>query len=536
MKINDWHLILLFAILASIPFLVPGCGWVALFAFIPLLIFADRCASGQVRRKGWKVYLAFMLLNLATTFWINWISVPGAIAAIGLNALQMYAIFMLYLLCRKHFGAKVGYLLLVAGWIAWEKVYQNIEISWPWLILGNSFATCPRLVQWYEYTGFLGGSLWIWLTNIAVYETLKLRGRCPDHLAMRRTVTAISATILLIAAPIASSLAIYCNYSETCNPVEVVAVQPNINAYTEKHGGLSQQVQDERMLSLVDSVITPATRYVITPETYTYQFDLDRPEKNVTFTAVQRYLEGHPGASFVLGAITYRLFPTRAQAPYNASPLGRQWYVSYNTAMMVDTLGLRSYYHKSKLVPAVEILPYQRYLSFLGKVFEFFGGSMSSYGISEDVNNLCGKDPEKIGAMICYESIYGEYMRKTALYGADFLTVITNDGWWGDTPGYRQHFRYARLRAIETRRDIVHVANTGISGFINQRGDVLQRTPWWTPTAIRGTVNLNSKKTCYTVYGDITGRICCFVFVALAAALCVRRFTSRQRRTCSRKS
>ncbi len=528
MKGKVWVCVLLFAALASVPFLVPHCGWVALFAYIPLLRFADLCEEGGVRRKGWFLYLAFLLFNIATTFWINWISIPGAFFAITLNALQMWVVFRLFIFSRRYFKGGMSYLFLIVMWIAWERVYQDVEISWPWLILGNSLATSPVLAQWYEYTGFLGGSLWIWLGNIFLYETYKtLRRKSESKYDTRGKVAMCLITAALIAAPIAISLSLYNSYVETDDPVEVVAVQPNIDAYTEKHGGLRQEIQDEKMLNLVRGVITDSTVFVITPETYTFQYDLDKPETNVTYAAIQRLLRDYPQTSFILGAITYRLFPTRATAPYNAHPVGDKWYCSYNTAMMIDTTGMRNYYHKSKLVPAVEIIPYQRYLGFLGKVFELFGGSMSSYGVSDEVHNLTSKEGTDVGVMICYESIYGEYYRRTANYGAQFTAVITNDGWWGDTPGYRQHFRYARLRAIETRRDVVHVANTGISGFINQRGDVIQRTGWWEPVAIRNIVNLNNKKTCYTLYGDVTGRLCSFMFLLLSIALLVRRLTSK---------
>jgi apolipoprotein N-acyltransferase len=528
MKGKNWLCVLLFAALASVPFLVPHCGWVALFAFIPLLQLADLATEGKVKRKGWMAYLAFLLFNIATTFWINWISIPGAFAAITLNALQMWAIFMVFLWSRKYFKGGLAYLLLITMWIAWERGYQNTEISWPWLILGNSLATSPKLAQWYEFTGFLGGTLWIWLSNIFIYETAKaLQRKAESKYQMRQKVALGIVTAILLIAPPVASLVIYNNYQETDNPREVVAVQPNIDAYTEKHGGLSQNIQDAKMLGLVSGVVTDNTDYIITPETYTFQLNIEAPETNVTYDAVQSFLKDYPKANFILGAITYKLFPTKAKSPYNARRIGDQWYCSYNTAMMVDTTGLRNYYHKSKLVPAVEIIPYQKYLNFLGKFFELFGGSISSYGVSEDVNNLTSKEGDEVGVMICYESIYGEYYRRTAKYGAQFTAVITNDGWWGDTPGYRQHFRFAKLRAIETRRDVVHVANTGISGFINQRGDVIQRTGWWEPIAINNIVNLNDKKTCYTVYGDVTGRICSFLFLLLFIALLVRRLTSK---------
>jgi apolipoprotein N-acyltransferase len=89
--------------------------------------------------------------------------------------------------------------------------------------------------------------------------------------------------------------------------------------------------------------------------------------------------------------------------------------------------------------------------------------------------------------------------------GADFITIITNDGWWGNTPGHRQHLAMASLRAVETRRAIARSANTGISAFINQRGDVLQATRYWEQAALRGELRLNRELTFYVRYGDYIG-------------------------------
>ena len=112
----------------------------------------------------------------------------------------------------------------------------------------------------------------------------------------------------------------------------------------------------------------------------------------------------------------------------------------------------------------------------------------------------------RVGTMICYESAYGDWSRIATKKGAAFLAVITNDGWWGDTPGYRQHFNFARLRAIENRRDVVQAANTGTSGVINQRGDVLEKTGWWVETTLRATLNGNDALTPFVRHGDRIGR------------------------------
>jgi len=130
-----------------------------------------------------------------------------------------------------------------------------------------------------------------------------------------------------------------------------------------------------------------------------------------------------------------------------------------------------------------------------------------------------------IGTAICYESVYGEYCTGYVKAGAEALTVITNDAWWGNTPGYQQHLRYASLRAIETRRDIARCANTGISAIINQRGDILSESTWWQKQVLKGTINLNTKETVFVREGDVIGKLCTFLFLLLTLAIIVRIFT-----------
>ena len=95
------------------------------------------------------------------------------------------------------------------------------------------------------------------------------------------------------------------------------------------------------------------------------------------------------------------------------------------------------------------------------------------------------------------------------------MFITTNDGWWGNTAGHRQHFIYARLRAIETRRSIARSANTGISAFINQRGDILQESNYWEPAVLKDSINANDKITYYTQQGDYIARIAAFISVML---------------------
>ena len=158
-----------FVLLMSVPFLVEGCGWMALLGFVPLLCM-ERVASmetaggmGPVRHFWWWHYGTFVAWNAVTTFWVCNATVGGGIFAVLANALQMSLVFGLFRWVKRRFqgrdrGGALPYLFLAAVWIAWEKYYLTVaEISWPWLVLGNAFAGTSSLVQWYEFTGTLGG-------------------------------------------------------------------------------------------------------------------------------------------------------------------------------------------------------------------------------------------------------------------------------------------------------------------------------------------------------------------------------------------
>jgi len=143
----------------------------------------------------------------------------------------------------------------------------------------------------------------------------------------------------------------------------------------------------------------------------------------------------------------------------------------------MDQTGVHQYYHKSMLVPGVETLP--KFLLFLGPLFEQLGGTAGGYARQEIRTPVPVKDHYVIAPAICYESIYGEFLSEYIKKGSNLIVIITNDGWWGNTPGHQQHLAYARLRAIETRKWVVRSANTGISAFVNPLGDIEQSASWW---------------------------------------------------------
>ena len=512
-KLQLWLLAVGFAAFLSVPFLVPHTAPVALVAFIPLFELDRLLDKYNVRHPFWYYFTAFLLFNIGSTFWIWWVSKIGAAAAIALNSFEMAAIFALYRLSKKRFGVW-AYAFFICTWLAWEHIYFNIEISWPWLVLGNAFATSPQAVQWYDTLGAVGGSLWILLCNVLIFLCLH-----SDSEKRCKVLSGCSAVVVTV--PLIISYVKYATYEETSDPVEVVVVQPNIDPFA-KYGATPQEALDSTLTALAEKVMTPSTEYVITPETFTYDVNIDNISSNASVRRYADFLGRHPEARLIFGALTYRIYDAALKPTPSARKFGRRgWYDSFNTALLMDSSFNFSCYVKSRLVPGVEIIPYQNAIPFFGKLIEACGGSSGSYGTQEKMTPLSLPGERTSGVMICYESVYGDFSRNAVKEGAEFMSVMTNDGWWGDTPGYRQHFRYAALRAVEYRRDIVHAANTGISGIIDQRGDVVVATPWWVETSFNAKVNCNKKITPFVKRGDVVGRTACRLFLIMAVALIV---------------
>ncbi len=489
---------------------------------VPLLWVEDIILERQ--RKGeshsytlfFIAYPGFFTWNLLTTWWI-WNSTGiGAILAILLNSFFMTLIFLLFHISRKAFTHNLpGYLSLIAYWITFEYIHNNWEISWPWLHLGNGFAAYPKWIQWYEYTGIFGGTLWVLVANILLF--ILLRSPHPFlPLSFRRGGQGVRSILLIlwILLPILGSLVIYNRYQEKSRPVDVVVIQPNLDPYREQYG-LSIDSVLKRTLVLADETAGPETDFIIGPESSLQERPLF--ENEFTFSKSYRYLteylSRHPDRYFIIGASTYKMFESGEPLTHTARQFrdSDKYYDAYNTAILMEPDSNWQFYHKSKLTPGVEIMPYAKYLRFIENLAIDLGGTVGSLGTDKERRPFhISSKGLKVAPVICYESAYVEFCAKYIRNGAHLIFVITNDGWWGNTAGHRQHLTFSSLRAIETRRSIARSANTGISAFVSQRGDIQQATPYWVETAIRQKINANDTITFYVQYGDYIARVAGF--------------------------
>ncbi|MBL8002760.1 MAG: apolipoprotein N-acyltransferase [Flavobacteriales bacterium] len=530
-----------------------GLTPLAFVAWVPLLLAADHWiqARPEERPRNWLTwtYLALFLWNACTTYWLGLVDegwgtrlVSGGFPMTA-NALLMVIPWWLHRAAYRRIGPRAAPVALVAGWLAFEHLHFDWDLQWPWLTLGNVFAVRTGWVQWYEWTGALGGSLWVWGVNLLVARAVLAARQGFTGIARRSGAMALGLVLL----PIGVSWAIDAARAGAQGPaVEVVVVQPNIDPYTEKFGGIDPIRQLEGMLALAERTITDSTRLVVLPETALQEnatFDMRTGvpvprglwENDLTrsgsYAAIRAFQQRHPNAAVLTGMSSGYLFKPgepRSRTARYWEGIDR-WYDAYNAAMLVDERGRVEVYHKSKLVVGVELMPFQSLLEPLVGSFSLdLGGTSGSLGSGEERPILRTADG-RIGLVpaICYESVFGDHLAHHARQGANLLAVITNDAWWGDSPGYRQHLAYGRLRAIELRRWVVRSANTGISCFIDDRGRIVDPAPWWTPTALRARVPTSTEPTLFLRFGDVIGRLALAVAVALVAWVLVNAVRRR---------
>jgi apolipoprotein N-acyltransferase len=498
-------------------------------AWIPLL-FVESYISRQNYRSG-KVfihaYLAFLIYNIGTTWWVWNASQGGSVLAFLLNTFLMALVFYAFHLTKKYVGHKEGILALVIYWIGFEYFHYDWESSWPWLTFGNVFSIHPSWIQWYSVSGAMGGTLWILIVNLLLFRTVENVFLRKESWRIQTPLFYLTGLALII--PLSISLVTYYTYEEKSDPIEAVLIQPNLdpnqpNATTpSKKFGTDPLMQSLEMLKQAREKVTSNTDIILAPET---SYWMDIKEENILNNRLYRLLRNSlpelNEADMLWGVASTRLFDKKKAVTCAPNSDGT-FTESYNASLHVNSKGEPSFIRKSKLVPGVEKVPFANTFPIMSDWAISMDGTQVGYGV-EDAPKIFTTEKFKFAPVICYESIFGGFVAEQCRKGAEVICIITNDGWWRDTPGYKQHASFASLRAIENRRSVLRAANTGTTCAINQRGDVLQATKWMEKATIRATVNLNRNTTVYSEYGDVLGRSFGFVSIFLLLFTFVRRF------------
>lgn len=395
----------------------------------------------------------------------------------------------------------VGNLAFVSFYLGFEYLTVNTNCFWPWLNLGNGLAGNISIIQWYEFTGVAGGSLWILLVNLLIFKILKRWFE--DQTVFKKSIATLFA-ILTISVALSYWLG-FANIPIKYLKDKIAIVQPNVNSYQYKLTELSnrnKQVAKDHILSLSNSLEDNSFDYIVLPETtFPTVFNLEDEVINSTSTAfLKKYLK--PNGQLIYGAYA----TNNQQQKFNVS--------------VFKSKANHSFHIKQKLVPGVEVMPFVgNYSNSNASSFEKkYYSSFSKYK---------HETQKKFPTAICYESIFGNELAAQSSYKNKPVIIITNDGWFNNTNLIQQHLNIAKLRAIENRRFVVRSANSGISAIINNTGKIVEHLPNNKAGIIEAYVpQKHLKKTFYQKYTDIVYRIGALVSLILLLYIFVANFTN----------
>ncbi|MGZ4097285.1 MAG: apolipoprotein N-acyltransferase [Bacteroidia bacterium] len=501
------------------------------FAFVPLLFAEDNISASGTKRKLRIFRLAlftFVTWNVLVTWWIYLIQwgKAAAIMAFTANGLLMAIVFLIFSNIKNRINKPWAIWIFIPVWIAWEYGHSMWDLAWTWLTLGNAFAFNHTWIQWYEITGTSGGTLWVLFVNVLVFTIIKNNHSLK---IISKPVLKIAVAIIL---PVLLSYSIFMIRKPLAGQgKETIVVQPNIDPYNTKFDE-EFSVQFNKMLSLIRGKITSRTEYLVLPET----FIIDAINENVIdddpSIALFRdsLLSRFPNLKIVVGATTLKYYRNESEISVTArKSQDGVFYDFFNSALQIDKNNIQVY-HKSKLVPGAELMPFPRLLKPLESLALDLGGTTGSLGLQEERTSFTGNhDSLGVAPVICYESVFSDYVTGYIKNGATFIFIITNDGWWGDSPGYVQHLNYGRLRAIENRRQIARSANTGISCFMDEFGNIQQPQGWWQEAVIKQDLIPNHNLTFFSRFGDLISYCSVLVTLLLLAFSLTLWFRTRQK-------
>lgn len=507
-------------------------------AFIPFFVIANHFLN----QKRWKyygaLYLAFLGWNLSTTWWVYFASAVGAISMLILNSLFMLLPFVVYrIVFKRKINGDVSFSLFAIAWMLYEFGHHRWDLSWPWLCLGNGFSGMTWLVQWYEWTGTLGGTALVLFVNWMIWTAW-----------IKKSKNRIRFVGLKLTGVIVVSLVLYFNTNiHEGTKLKVAVLQPSYDPWTEKFVMNPMEMESD-MVRMSCQTLDTSVKWVLWPETsivgdinedhaendpqvMSFKNDYAASRSNSRYKDPQNWYPWHTNLQLLSGANVVKFYNTD-EKPTRSARLNRhagsKWYDIYNSAMWIDSNVKPEFYHKSKLVPGTEQMPFIATFPFLESLALSLdeNSTTGSLGVSKQAKAL-GKG-QKVAPVICYESIYGDYVRGYIKDGTTWIGIITNDAWWNQTPGYQQHFSYAKLRAIEERKWIARSANTGTSGFIDSRGNSHKTTDWYEKICVSRNIYCNLRKTLYFYLGDLG------VLLIISLLMLVSSVANSKRRASSR--
>lgn len=456
--------------------------------------------------------------------------IAGLLATVC-NAALMSIPFQLYLFTRKRTSRAIALAAFVCYWVTFEFLHYNWDLTWSWLTVGQGFTFYPFYIQYIEFTGVLGVSALALICNALFFETLCRTNEAAQLADFTKEPfpRPVKKTLYIFAGVAALPLVLYPlimipgrDVFQPVGQIGVRVLQPNVDPYN-KFNVLPEGEQMDEFYNMAVSRPLNGIQLVVLPETAVPRsVEEAKITEHYLLEKYYRFVNQHPQTDILSGLVAIRFYDKKRGdiPPQSASPYVMQtdtkidtvYYDFYNAAAVFGSDDKRVY-KKAKLVPFTERTPFLETMTFLKDYHIDIGGGFGSYGLPDSIHSLILGSGIKIAPIICYESQFGDFVRKVMNDGAQLGCIITNDGWFGRSSGHIQHAYFTVLRAIETRRDFARSANTGRSLFCNNKGHIDENyIGWWEKGVIDKTLNLYDAQTFYMRFGDWIG------YLAIAGA------------------
>ncbi|HXG38041.1 MAG TPA: apolipoprotein N-acyltransferase [Bacteroidota bacterium] len=517
----------------------------AYVALVPFLFLLERLKS--YKQVLVYTYLMALVFHAITLYWIGgfthgrdpYLMISGA-AVVFLHPGFYWLVALPYVFVRRHAGIVLGLISFPLIWLAYDYSHSLSEYSFPWISLGNSQAYDLYRIQIAEYTSIYGPALIVLVFNVLAFVLLAQVASKSWRMFSRPSILVITALVLVYLVPsfygqrILRSREMFLGEQR----IRVGLVQPNIDPWEKwGEGRASKWESYQRQLALLvaesKQLAADGADLIAWPET-AIPFEILSPRYYHNWVDLKQRLDSL-GVSVFTGLPTAEAFDS-ANAPVTAVPIRNTnvFVEYYNSATLLDathgTTSVHPVYKKVVLVPFAERVPYAETFSFLIEPLKWSVG-ISGWGKGEEqwVYRVRTKDGREFtfSGMICYESVYPDFVRTFVQKGAEVLLVLTNDSWWGNTSGAYQHAAFASFRAIENRRWVIQCANGGISTFVDPTGLHRESTQMYTQARIIADVVPSREETFYARHGDLFAQVCSIAALGMVMVAVVRKFKPR---------
>lgn len=448
-------------------------GFLAFIALIWPLNIISGIPFGKAFKSG---YLFGFVYHLFSLYWIGWVTIPGTLAAMAIISLYTAFIFALYAGLYRY-NRLLGMVLFPLLWVGMEYFRTLLEIAFPWANLSYTQGSYLPFLQICEFVGDLGISLIIVIVNILLWRIWQ------GHVRMRQMRLAIVAGLLIVAPTVYGVIVMSDAGPSNTGPIHVALLQGDVDLETKWDPN-----KKDYNFTLYDSLAAAAAPadLLVWPETSAPAYLLG----DYNLTARVARTARNVACPMLVGTLDFTYINDTTVETFNA-------------AIQFDGDGkFRKPFHKNKLVPFAETVPYSHYIPFLANLS--LGWSDFEHGRELRIyDNEFGS----YGVMICYEVIFPEIVNEYVRDGADFLVNITNDTWYGYSSGPYQHAGMAAFRSIENRVWIARCANSGFSYFVDKYGRTYNKSKLYERVILHGMVSPVEGQTIFNRTGPVLGRL-----------------------------